>query len=228
MCSACGGASPASNTAPATVADAGTSVQQSDVASKVEEEHKAFVANCTSAAASSSDYCECAWNETRAVFSDEELATDAADPDKLERVRSKVGTMCASKLPEDAVKKGFAAGCAGDKPEMQAYCDCSWNEYRKKFAAQDLARPDIVSNASFAAARAGVVKACASKMPENVVHESFMNGCANDPKANEFCECAWKELRKTSNAAEIEAGLFDRQAFITKTEKVCGKLKPTN
>lgn len=231
LCFACGGASPppAPTPTPATeTMEAGVDASASAAPIDLESEHKQFLTSCGNAAVSSADYCECAWGETRKVFSDEELSENRTDARKLEQARAKISSSCASKLPEDAVKQGFFSGCVADKPEMQPYCDCSWTEYRKKFSATELASADVVSDERFMSTRADVVKACSSKMPEQVARDGFVKGCsADEPRAEAFCSCAWKELRKTSSAAEIEAGTFDKKAAISKADKACGKLKPT-
>jgi hypothetical protein len=53
-----------------------------------------------------------------------------------------------------------------------------------------------------------------------------MKECLSSGKTKEYCECAWKELRKSASPADIEAGLFDRQAFTAAVEKSCGQIKP--
>ena len=77
------------------------------------------------------------------------------------------------------------------------------------------------------AALGPVVKACASKMNENVAKEMFNKGCAKDPKLEKFCACAWKELRKAAgSAAEIQAGLLDDAKMRSALDKGCSKLRP--
>lgn len=227
MAVACGGSTPAPQTAPpvgqGTVPEEGAG---QTMAARVEEQHRTFVEGCSSKAAASGDYCECAWGETRKGLTDEEIVSgQRPDTSKLEKVRAGISSTCASKLPEEAVKQGFAAGCSGDRPDMQAYCDCSWTEYRKAFSPAELASDDVVRNERFLAARKSVVQACAAQMPESVAKEDFMNGCNRDAKAAAFCDCAWTELRKIANAGEIEAGTFDKATYAAKTDKACGKLR---
>lgn len=228
LVAACGGSTPAPRTAPpvgqGTVPEEGADGQT--MAARVEEQHRTFVEGCSSKAAASGEYCECAWGETRKGLTDEEIVSgQRPEMSKLEKVRAGISSTCASKLPEDAVKQGFAAGCSGDRPDMQAYCDCSWTEYRKSFSPAELASDDVVRNERFLAARKSVVQACAAQMPESVAKEDFMNGCNRDAKAGAFCDCAWTELRKIANAGEIEAGTFDKAAYAAKTDKACGKLR---
>jgi len=174
-CVACAGAPPAATPSPAAAeASQPTSAPKHDGGVvNVQEQHKSFLTSCMSAAASSRDYCDCAWAEMRKVLSDDELTVDQKKTEnpkireKLERVQSKINAACIS-LTEEAAQKDFSVGCVGDKPEMRGYCDCFWAESRKKFSAQDLARADIVNDTNFVAARAGIVKVCASKIPENV------------------------------------------------------------
>ena len=190
------------------------------------EHHREFMDGCAKKAVNSPDYCECAWDEFRKVFTDDEMnAGDLSGP-KLEKVKSQVLGACASKIPESAVKDGFAKGCIGKNPEMQKYCDCTWTEFRKRFSAAELGDEGTVTSERFIKERQPVVKACAAKMPESVSKDAFMKGCAKDPAADKFCGCAWKELRKQASAAEIESGTFDQKTTFAKVEKVCGKLRP--
>lgn len=190
------------------------------------DHHRDFMSGCANKAINSPDYCECAWDEFRKVFSDEEMSAGDLPPPKLDKVKSQVMGACASKMPEEPIKEGFAKGCVGKVPEMKSYCDCTWTEFRKRFSAAELGDDATVQSERFLAARSPVVKACGNKMPESVSKDAFMKGCAKDPAANNFCGCAWKELRKHATPAEIESGTFDQKTVFAQVEKACGKLRP--
>lgn len=197
---------------------------------KSSAQHKReFMTGCASKAINSPDYCECAWEEFRKIFTDDEMnATMAELPkEKLERVKTQVAGACSSKIPEELVKTGFDKGCIGDRQEMKPYCDCTWAEFRKRFSAAELSDEETVKGDRFIASRGPVVKACAAKMNENVAKDIFTKGCAKDPKADKFCACAWKELRKAAgSAAEVQAGLIDDVKMRTILEKGCAKVRP--
>lgn len=190
------------------------------------DHHREFMGGCAKTATNSPDYCECAWGEFRKVFTDEEMSAGEMPPAKLERVKSQVVGACSSKIPEETVKSGFTSGCVGKNADMKGYCECTWTEFRKRFSSAELGDEATVQSERFVAARAPVVKACGSKMPEAVSKDAFMKGCAKDPSADKFCGCAWKELRKVASPAEIEAGTFDQKTLFAQVEKSCAKLRP--
>jgi len=232
---ACGGSSPnaaapaAASTAPASQGSAGeapAAKAPTPATKTAADHHRDFMNGCMKKAVNSPDYCECAWSEIRKEFTDEELSASEIPPARLDRAKAQVVGACASKIPEENVKTGYDNGCQGGRPEMKAYCDCTWTEFRKRFSVAELGDDATVQGERFVAARTPVVKACAAKMPEGVAKEAFMKGCAKDPKAEAFCGCAWKELRKQVSAAEIEAAAFDQEKVFAQVEKGCGKLRP--
>ncbi len=185
-----------------------------------------FMADCANKAINSPDYCECAFEEVRKLFTEDELNAKDPPKEKVERLSSQIKAACASKIPEELVKGGYDKGCIGDRPDMKPYCDCTWAEFRKRFSSAELGDEETVKGDRFLASRAPVVKACAAKMNANSAKELFNKGCAKDPKAEKFCACAWKELLKTASAAEIQAGLVDEVKMRTTVEKGCAKLRP--
>lgn len=236
---ACGGGAP--SIAPPTVTPTAkpdaTGPEKSDPPSKPagdpgksSAQHKReFMTGCASKATNSPDYCECAWDEFRKIFTDDEMNQTMAElpKEKLERVKTQVASACSSKIPEELVKSGFDKGCIGDRQEMKPYCDCTWAEFRKRFSAAELSDEETVKGDRFLASRAPVVKACASKMNENVAKEMFNKGCSKDPKLEKFCACAWKELRKAAgSAAEVQAGLMEDAKMRSVLDKGCSKLRP--
>jgi hypothetical protein len=190
------------------------------------EHHREFMAGCAKKAINSPDYCECAWTEFRKAFTDEEMSAGDMPPAKLEKVKGQVMGACASKIPEENVRADFGKACIGAKPELKAYCDCTWTEFRKRFSTAELNDEATVSSDRFLAARPPVVKACGAKMPESVSKEAFMKGCMKDPSVDKFCGCAWKELRKQASPAEIESGTFEQKTLFAQVDKTCGKLRP--
>jgi hypothetical protein len=229
---ACGSAPPAPPAAPAPAAAAPTGPTPAAPTTPAKggktaaDHHREFMGGCAKKAENSPDYCECAWGEFRKMFTDEEMSAGDMPPAKLAKVKSQVAGACASKIPEETVKAGFQSGCMGKNPEMKAYCECTWTEFRKRFSTAELGDEETVQSERFLGARGPVVKACGGKMPESVSKEAFLKGCAKDPSADKFCGCAWKELRKQASPAEIESGTFDQKALFAKVDKTCGKLRP--
>lgn len=161
----------------------------------------------------------------RKSFSDEELNASDVDPQKLNAYESRVVAVCANKVPEDVVKKGYLTGCVGQRAEMGTYCECTWSKFRDKFAASDFVDPAFAKSDRFLQERPPVVKACSPKYPDASAKSVFMKGCATEPKAEKFCGCSWNEIRKLASAAEIDAGLLP-QGWESKMQKACSRLRP--
>jgi hypothetical protein len=167
-------------------------------AERLDANHTAFLGECERAAPGAHEFCECMWGDAT----------------------------CKDKMPEDTVRTGFTAGCVGDHPEMKAYCECTWSEFRKTYAAVDLADADVVKSERFKTVRADALKACGSTVPETLVRDEFLKGCARDPRASDYCKCAWTAMLEVTTAAEIKAAAYDKDKAIAKIESSCAKLKP--
>jgi hypothetical protein len=71
------------------------------------DHHREFMGGCADKEAiNSPDYCECAWDEFRKVFSDDEMSAKDLPPAKLEKVKAQVLGACASKVPERCRSRG--------------------------------------------------------------------------------------------------------------------------
>lgn len=214
-----GGASPQSSGEPAPASAPPES-------GRLAENKKAFMDGCQKGGPGTEGFCECAWNEIRAVVGDAKMGTEGPTDKDLIDSHPRVMAACKAKMPEAAVKQGFVQGCVGDRQEMTPYCECSWDEFRKDFSAGDLGDESVIQSPKFASSRIAVTKACGSKISEKVVKEGFMKACARDPQLEKFCGCAWGELKKMASPAEIEAGLIEKDKLTSTLEKQCGKLKP--
>ncbi len=211
---------------PPPAGDAGAGSTAAAGGDRLEENHKAFLQGCSRGGEGTGPFCECAWNEMRTIVGDAKMATEGPSEKDLVESHPRVMAACKGKMPESAVKQGFMQGCIGDRPEMNAYCECSWTEFRKDFSAGDLGDEAIIQSEKFDKARAAVTKTCGSKISEKVVKEGFLKACTRDSSFEKFCGCAWNELKKMATPAEIEAGIIDKNKVTTTLEKQCGKLKP--
>lgn len=187
---------------------------------------KAFLDGCARGGEGTAPFCECAWGEMLSAVGEAKMAGEGPTEKDLVDSHPRVMAACKSKMPESAVKQGFMTGCVGERKEMQPYCDCSWDEFRKEFSPGDLGDEAIIKSDKFNDARAKVTKTCGAKIPEKVVKEGFLKACVRDPKLDKFCTCAWDELKKMASPAEIEAGLVDQQKMNANLEKQCSKHKP--
>jgi hypothetical protein len=202
--------------------DAGASGKGDNLATN----KKAFLDGCAKGGEGTGPFCECAWTEMLSAVGEAKMGGEGPTEKDLVDSHPRVMSACKSKMPESAVKNGFMVGCVGERKEMQPYCDCSWDEFRKEFSPGDLGDEAIIKSDKFGAARLKVTKTCGSKIPERVVKEGFLKACVRDPKLEKFCGCAWDELKKMASPAEIEAGLVDQQKMNANLEKSCAKHKP--
>jgi hypothetical protein len=191
------------------------------------EHRRDFMERCSSKVPNAPDYCECGWEQMTKTFTEDEM-NDSSDghEDKLAKLKDRVEATCKSKLPEDFIKRLFVKGCDGDMPKLTPYCECTWTELRKKLSTADMGDASVTKTDRFTSAKKDAVKVCGPKMPEDIAKQAFLTGCAQDPKLEGFCGCAWKELRKEKSAADVEAGFFDMEAMKPKVDKACGKMRP--
>lgn len=215
--------SPTPSATPTT--DPAASKKAEDDAKRRAEHEQAFKTECNKGLPGAPGYCDCAWGEMAKAFTVEEMNADDIDPAKFKAFDVQVKKTCASKIPEEVVQKGFLTGCVGERTEMGDYCQCTWTEFRKKFQAHEFTDETFGKSQTFQAERPAVVKTCGPKYPEESAKKAFMVGCAKDPKAEKFCKCAWTEVRKLAQPAEIDAGLL-AEGWQPKVEKTCGALRP--
>lgn len=187
---------------------------------------RGFIDTCSSRVPNAPDYCECSWEQMTKTFTEAEMNAEGEDKEKLEQFRARVEGACRGKLPEGLIKSSFVKSCSGDDAKVAPYCECTFGEFRKTMSVADLADPATAKTERFVAARKAAVKACGAKLPEQVVRDGFVAGCAKDEKLKGFCDCAWKQIRKEKSAAELEAGLVDMDAMRPGIDKACGKLRP--
>ena len=58
------------------------------------DHHREFMGGCAKKAVNSPDYCECAWDEFRKVFTDDEMTAGDMPAPKLEKVKTQVLGAC--------------------------------------------------------------------------------------------------------------------------------------
>lgn len=128
-------------------------------------------------------------------------------------------------VPSEAeVKAEFTRSCGTGRRELEAFCDCSWIELRKRLGVSELA-DDGVPSERIRSARSAVAKTCAPRKPEGISREVFLRACLRDPADDAYCGCVWKELRKQASPAEIEAGTFGQSTLFSQFERTCSKLR---
>ena len=85
--------------------------------------------------------------------------------------------------------------CDDEPPKSTPYCECKWTELHKKLSATEIHDEANPGTERFTAAQKVAVTVCSPKLPEDFVRQSFLRGCAKDPKLEQFCACAWKQIR---------------------------------
>lgn len=173
------------------------------------------------------DYCQCSWDLLLSVFSEKELTAKEPDAAKMASYKEKVASTCSGKIPEPVAREKFMEGCGAKASEIGPYCECAWTELRKTLSVGDLVLPGSAQSERVVAATKTLPKSCGAKLPEKVARAAFLQGCNGEqPGSEKFCECAWKQLRATSSAAELFAGTTDVAAAKPKIRAQCGKLLP--
>lgn len=223
----CGGASQNSaQSEPAESSQATAAKPESDPA--LAQHRERFMSACTAELPGASDFCDCSWDVFRSMFSNEEMAGDEPDPQKLGQYKAKLGPACGGKIPESMAHDNFIVGCTSKGKELGGYCECAWTELRKTLSVADFAIPETLQSPRMQTATKSMLKSCSAKLPESVGHDAFVKGCTGERNdAAPFCECAWKQMRVTYSSAEIFAGVADVEAEKPKIKTACGKLHPS-
>ncbi len=226
LIAACGGAAPEAQT-PASGESVTKSPGKPASGKSIADLKRDFMTVCGSKTPNAPDYCECRWDQTIHTFTEDELNAPDVDKAKLAVLEGRVGATCKAKIPEELFKAGFVKGCVGAQPRNAAYCECTWGSFRKSFSAAELDDAEIVKSERFTAARKASVKVCGAKMSEDASREDFGAACTKGDAANKpVCDCAWKALRATASAAEIQSNLIDVTKVKLIVEKACAKLRP--
>jgi hypothetical protein len=191
------------------------------------EQRADFIATCAKKVPEAPDYCQCSWDLLMKIFTEEEMKSPQADPEKMRAYKEKLGPTCSGKVPEKFVHEKFITGCSGSRKQLTAYCECGYTELRKTLSPADLALGDADTQQRVEAAKKDMVKACGAKLPESIPRDDFMTSCLQStPDGKQFCQCAWKQLRAAHSHAEIAAGLADVDAVKPKIDAACKKLHP--
>jgi len=124
----------------------------------------------------------------------------------------------------------FMGGCARKATNSPDYCECAWGEFRKAFTDEQMNAGDLPV-AKLDKLKSQVVGACASKVNEEMVKESFTKGCAvKNTEMKPYCECMWTEYRKKFSPGELnDEELVAGERFLaarTTVTKACASKMP--
>lgn len=174
----------------------------------VDSQREPFMQGCMKRVPSP-DYCQCGFEQFRALFKDADMSKDTPDNDpRFAQLQQQTMTACASKLPEDTVKASFMSGCAGSEPKKAAYCSCAYPALRKTLSIVDFIGD--FQGPRFDDAKKAMVKTCKGKFPTAVAQAEFMSACTkDDPSTKPRCACVWKKIKAKYSTEEIAAGMAD-------------------
>jgi hypothetical protein len=211
----CGGGTPApttTNAGPPDASTAPTAEPQAEAGTPhatIESQHDAIIQQCL-AKLNAPEYCNCVFDQLRAVFKDQDLNT-SPDPAQLSALKDRTATTCNPKITEEAVKQSFTTSCANGDDRKAAYCECAWTGLRKKLPIADFLTD--FTGPRFDDAKKSMVQGCKGKLPDDIVKADVMRACtAQAPAEAKLCECKWKRLRAKGSAEELAAGLVDLTA----------------
>jgi hypothetical protein len=120
-------------------------------------------------------------------------------------------------------RASFIGSCV-EKTRQQAFCECSFEQFKVIFKDADFSKPLVDTDPRVAQLQSETSKACAGKLPETEVKASFLDACVEGDKSkNAYCECAWTSLRKTLSIGDFgnetaladERGLAARKTMVT-------------
>jgi hypothetical protein len=180
----------------------------SEAKPNLEDQRESFMKSCAQKS-SSPDFCNCGFEQFKAVFKDADLSKplEPGDP-RLAELQKKTTSVCASKLSEEDVKAGFVRGCVAGDERKSAYCTCAWTSLRKKVAYTDFIGE--VDEAKLAGPKKAMVIECKGKFPTDVAKFDFMNACTKgDSSLEKGCTCRWDKIKKQFTTEEIVAGTVD-------------------
>ncbi len=177
-------------------------------ATSVDSQREPFMAGCMKRVPSP-DYCQCGFEQFRALFKDADMSKDTPDTDpRFAQLQQQTMTACGSKLPEDLVKTSFMTGCTGSEPKKAAYCSCAYPALRKTLSTVDFIGD--FQGPRFDDAKKAMVKACKGKFPTAVAQAEFMGACTkDDPSNKKRCACVWTKVKAKYSTEEIAAGMAD-------------------
>jgi len=175
----------------------------------VESQRQPFIEECLRSVDSQS-YCECSFGQFSELFRDEDFSQEMPKNDpRFQQLATQIQAHCLDKLPEASVRQGVVAGCVGEEPKKQAYCDCSWETLRKYYAVADILHNEPGSPEWLAGQRQ-VATACRGKFPAELAASDFLKACtAGGTKSAEQCSCAWKKVLKKYSIEDLVTNLAD-------------------
>ncbi len=123
----------------------------------------------------------------------------------------------------DEERQGFMGACM-EKPEYDAYCNCTWDSITKDTTAEE--RTDL-ENANTKKALSRARGQCLGKMPKSAHKDNFVKSCASKPEMVAFCGCSYDYLDSkgllTASSEELDKVTDDMRASCSKEWAVLTK-----
>jgi hypothetical protein len=90
----------------------------------------------------------------------------------------------------------FVKSCMS-KSQSKDYCECAFEQFKVVFKDADLSKDLASDDPRMGELKKKTLSACASKLTEAEVKETFVLACVEGDKRKEsYCTCAWGSLRK--------------------------------
>lgn len=178
---ACGGSTPPPNDATNDKKESAPGGPEKNAA--LDEEHKGFMSECMESPDYEA-YCSCSW-DTIIKSTTAEDRKDIENPNTKKALASARGE-CFGKIPKSAFKESFVKTCA-KKPEMGAFCECSYNFLDGKGLLTS-------STEELEKVQPEMRSACSKEFAE-ITKAAFIEGCSEKVPAA-TCQCLFGSLEK--------------------------------
>ena len=211
---ACGGSNPPPNDAKS-ASDAesapGAGKTAGGSSDATEEEHKAFMTSCTETP-DMKDFCSCSWDALAKTTTADERK-DRENPNRKKALAA-LPEQCGSKMPKGPAKEKFVKGCA-KKPEMVAYCECSFDFLDGK---------GLLMSGAEGVAKVEREMAAACSKTLDLSKAGFVKGCT-EKHTEAACTCTYdaleKKVGKDKILAFLQSGTDDMRNAIKSAGTAC-------
>jgi hypothetical protein len=120
----------------------------------------------------------------------------SGDPKPADPPASADASPAATPGSIEDLRESFVKSCM-DKSQSKDYCTCAFEQFKVVFKDADLSKDLQPDDPRMQQLKTQTLSACASKLTEAEVKETFILACVEGDKRKEsYCTCAWTSLRK--------------------------------
>lgn len=111
-------------------------------------------------------------------------------------------------------RESFVKSCL-EKARTKEYCNCGFEQFKEVFKDADLSKPLEKGDPRLARLQQQTTHACASKLTEEEVRDSFLRSCIEgDERKAAYCNCAWPAMRKKLAHGDFVGAEADDPRFV--------------